>query len=192
MARINKVTKARKSETERQCYKCEVEIKEGETYYWIQNRVGNSSARKNFCENHPPRPSDITTSDKLAALYAARESVEDAMARTDRDTKRIPFDNYKSGVASALDEAGSEARSVGEQYRESFDNLPENFQSSSDLEEKADSCDSWADTLDDAAAEIEGIEPEAPEKKNEDGSEDLSAYDEVDATAQEALDALEL
>jgi hypothetical protein len=106
----------------------------------------------------------LTTSEKLATLYAANEAVEDVIAGSPTCVS----------IAEALRQAAEEARQAGEMYQESAEAILEHFAESpmaDELEEKAQECESWADVLEDAAG-------------NADATEDL---DEAIGHAEEAL-----
>lgn len=185
MAKLNFVKKAQDSKEPRKCIRCGTKIKPGDSYWWFANRIGRSSIRKNYCAKHRPRPSDMTTSDKLSQLYSAQESVEDEQNnRTDKDGVPISFDDYKSAMADALRSAADQARQVGGEYQESLDNMPEHLQESSGISERVEACIDWADALEAAADEVESFEYEAPDDL-EDGEEpDMeAAYDGVDEIA---------
>lgn len=151
MPRITHVKKAQKDQGN--CRRCGKPIKTGDSYKWFANLIGRTSIRKNFCIACTPRPSDLTTSDKLAQLYSVQETLEEAIAVV----------GCAEMLADALREAEGEAREVSEAYRESISNMPENLQQSSqcdEMNEKADNIDSWADDLSSAADEIEGLDAE--------------------------------
>lgn len=140
--RITTVAKAQKDQGS--CGVCHEPIHKGDSYRWIKPRYGGKRVRHATCQNF--RPSDMTSSDKLSRLYAAQENVEDFLSAGEFDS----LDDVK-GV---LEEAGSEAREVGDEYRESAQNIEDGFGTRTamcdEIEEKADSCDSWADTLEGA------------------------------------------
>jgi hypothetical protein len=151
----------------------------------------------------------MTTSDKLSRLYGAQEAIEDSMSRSvTKDGVSPAFEDYQGQVAQAIDDAATEAREVGDEYRDSVSNMPDSLQNSSSADEinqKADDCDAWADELDSAAQEVrdvQGPESEATkeahdEEKPEDepSANDVdgeSAYDEVDGIADNVIGALQL
>lgn len=205
MAKVTQVQKARKPAGN--CSRCGTAIKTGDSYFWFANRIGRSSRRKNYCGNCRPRPSEITTSDKLSELYAAQESIEDSLNRGE-----LNFEEFRDQVKSACEDAASTAHEVADQYRESKDNLPENFQNSTpgeELDEKADQCDNWAEALESAASEIESTEQddsldeclncsEAADKHPTDSCvefetpENETGFDDIEQLASDAAGALEL
>jgi len=92
------------------CEKCVKPIPKGAAYKWIKGRFGPKRVRCDACPDW--RLSEKTGSDKLSRLYAARESVEDALAAWDRDSGDV------EDLRSALESAAGEASDVAEEYRE--------------------------------------------------------------------------
>lgn len=137
-------------------------ILKGESYYSWQlhgQRVQRSKT--------PPRPSQLTGSDKLSRAYAAQEALQDAIqAATSPDE-----------LAEALQTAAEATREVADEYNESADNMEQAFPNGSpnieSCREKAEALNSFADECDDAAATIESLE--------------LSDYDGDEETKQESL-----
>jgi hypothetical protein len=200
MPRLHYVKKARFSKKPRKCRRCQAVIKQGDAYYWFANRIGRASIRKDFCTLHRPKQSDMTTSDKLARLYEARETVEGVLKGS---IARCDWDDYRSEVSAALRECAETAREVGSEYEESRNNMPEGLQDSgtgAEIEEKAQSCESWADELEQAADDIDSTdapEPDEPEEPEEgedapEGEEEDVDTSEIDGKAEDALGSLEL
>lgn len=174
MARVHSQI-ARESKHQRLCRRCGSEVVPGETYFYLTNRIGRRSIKKIFCKNHPPRPSDKTTSDKLGSLYRAQEDFADSIAK---------LDNLED-IAQAVRDVAQTAEDVGQEYSDSKDNMPEQLQDSSGLDEKIEACESWKDALEQAADEVEGMDlPEGDEKE--------SALESARQTGQDAVDQLEL
>lgn len=95
----------------------------------------------------------MTTSDKLARLYAAQEEIEGAMS--DRES-----------IITALEDAISTAEEVGSEYESSLENMPEGLQQSATgeaIQEKIDACSAWATELETCKDEIESEEEISPE-----------------------------
>jgi hypothetical protein len=141
-------------------------IKKGDSYYWWKFRYGG----KRFSRT-PPRQSQLTNSDKLSRVYAAQESVEDAMGES-----ALP-DDWRG----AVEDAANEVREVGEEYQESCDNIRDQFTDSptaDECEEKAEACESVASEMDDIDFDSlpdkpeDGDEPEEPEDPGEEPQED--------------------
>lgn len=148
MARVTKVVKARKAQGN--CRRCGKKIKKGDSYYHFSNRIGRSSLRRVYCNEHPPKPSEKTTSDKLSQLYAAQEAFEDGKYKTLEE------------MAAALREAAEVAETVKDEYQESLDNMPDALRDSdpNDIQSKIDSCETWKDELESKADEIETLTAE--------------------------------
>jgi uncharacterized phage infection (PIP) family protein YhgE len=176
MPRLHSVAKARTDQGN--CLRCSKPIKAGDAYYWFKNRLGRMSIRKVFCKAHPPKASDMTTSDKLSRLYAAQETLEEAIAAA----------SCTSDLVQALNEAAEQAREVGDGYRDSVSNMPENLQSSStaqEMEEKADQCEGWADELESTASDIESDEWEAEAKDEVESDSESKDEDDSEPTNEE-------
>lgn len=132
------------------CARCGTEILKGDSYKWFKFRWGSKII---FCEAHYPRLSEMTTSDKLARLYAAQEEIEGAMS--DRES-----------IITALEDAISTAEEVGSEYESSLENMPEGLQQSATgeaIQEKIDACSAWATELETCKDEIESEEEISPE-----------------------------
>ncbi|MDH3729553.1 MAG: hypothetical protein OES13_00305 [Acidimicrobiia bacterium] len=132
--RVHHVKKARLAQGP--CEACERPISAGVGYKWIKARYGPKKARHEACATW--RPSEMTGSDKLSRLYAARENVEDAMNEWDGDLESL---------RSVVDDAASEASEVAEEYREAGELMSA---MESEMEEKADECESWGEGLGEA------------------------------------------
>lgn len=181
--RVNRVAKARKAQ--RPCCKCSTAINVGDSYKWIKGRYG---PKRTFCKDHSPRQSDMTSSDKLARLYSAQESIEDAVSLDE--------------LITALECAASDAREVGEEYQESADNIRETFSESNtadECEQKHEDCESWADELEQAQQECEEIRDRDDEDFTDAEGEKLSdelieeeRMDEARQVADSAADELQV
>jgi chromosome segregation ATPase len=156
------------------CGGCGEPIKNGDPYKWAKGRY---TPKKLRCQSCSFRPSELTGSDKLSRLYAARESVEDVLQ------------TFKTAdeVRDALEEAAGEAREVASEYQEAADNMAALRE---DCEEKAGQCESWADALETTDFEdFEEFTGEGDPKKSDPRSE---WEEEVKSAVQDALDSLEL
>jgi len=155
MPRINSVKAARKPA---KCNRCGKEIPVGSGYIYWEFRYGGMVKRCLACPR--PRNSELTQSDKLSALWSAAESIEDADMAFQGQPVKYFEDFNTSDLAQAVHAAADQVREVGEEYRNSADNMTIEGGPKETLEEKADSCDSWADELESAADEIEAVEVE--------------------------------
>jgi hypothetical protein len=104
--RIEHTTKARKSPGT--CGACGKVIAAGEGYKSIKGRYTSRSVRHEACPDW--KPSEMTGSDKLGRLYAAREQIEDALESFDGEDA--------SDLRDALENAESEASDVASEYND--------------------------------------------------------------------------
>lgn len=175
------------------CGKCGRIINTGEEYQFFQHMHSPKSIR---CMQCNPRPSELTTSDKLSLILGAVESLEDALQNAQEPDDLI----------SALEEAITTAETTAEEYRESAQNILEYFSSSAaadECEERADNIDSWKEELEEAKSTLEqldprpeepGEEPIEPEYTEEDEEEEPQPHAEYEKAKEEyeaAIEALE-
>jgi hypothetical protein len=184
--RVNSVEKARRSPGE--CGRCGRTITVGMPYRWAKGRYGPKMIR---CEGAQCRfkPSDLTTSDKLSRLYAAREGVEEFL-QTDFESA--------DEVIDALIDAANEVREVADEYSDSANALDGKL-NWEELEEKSQQCHAWADELE--SMSIDDFYLEEAKKGDTQGDEtDEERKDrlleewreEVRSSVQDSLDSLEL
>jgi hypothetical protein len=185
MARVTyvKSAKGRKDGRARRCSNCGIEILPGAPYKWFASRIGRYSQRKDFCADCRIRPSMMTTSPHLSTIYAGQEAAEDALAAGGSDMSLTDIADAVRGYAEALREAS-------ESYGESADNIEDGFghetSTSADIREKADECESLADTVESAADDIEGMDdPEADEDEFMDDFEGETDEDDKPVDADE-------
>lgn len=180
-----RVTSVKKSRQARECGKCGDKIAVGDGYVWWKFRFGGKRVRclKAECA---PRPSDLTSSDKLSRLYAIQENLSDEIAEW---RKNDPTDT--EDLKTALESAGSEAREVADEYRESAQNIEDGFghetSMSEEINEKAESVDSWAD-------ELEQVDLDESCERDDDAPNDVLSdwQDEQAQKIEDASVALEL
>jgi len=143
------------------CQKCGKTISKGTVYLTYKHRYARRTIRCVACY---PRASELTTSEKLSALYGAQETVGDVTAALQQasvqdmtaEAMRKVLGDLHSEVASAQETA----QDVAGQYEESADNMEQYFPGSSRVDEirdKASSCEDWAGELDNAASTIDGM-----------------------------------
>ena len=185
MPRVMIVKKAQKNQGE--CGKCGAKIKKGDGYKWWKFRYGGRRVRclKPECS---PKPSDLTQSEFYGTLYAIQESVETAL------------DDFRNGgepgdLASALNDAASELRELGEECQGKLDNMPEGLQQGDTgqlLENRAQECEGKADELESAASEIESVELYDDLEKyladNEMAREEKESDEDYNQRCQEEMD----
>ncbi len=189
MARLTSVAKAQKSPGS--CGKCSSVILKGEPYYWWSNMVGSRGVRRIRCSKCRPRPSELVGSDKISRIMGAVEQVEDSLGQLVDVISGNPksFTEFRDDVANALQDASQEIGSVGEEYGESFDNMPEGLQQGETgqrCEEMRDNCSDWACQLEDAANTISDME--TPETK----PTDIPDVQDIIDAANDALSAVEV
>lgn len=160
------------------CGHCGEPIDKGAGYRYIKPRFGPRRVRHTSCPSF--RPSDLTSNDKLADLYAAQENVEDVVGAWDGAPENA------DDVVSALRDAKATAEDVAERYRDIQSNIEDGFGhatfQSDEAGENADACDEWGNALGLASDEIEGMV--------DDADDDFGAN--VETIANEALGELPL
>ena len=175
-----KTFKARK---EYKCGKCGATIHKGEEYYRIFQRFRKPIIR---CKKCRPRPSELTTSDKLSRLYSASEDIEDKLKEAE------PTKEFLQELLETLEFAISEAEEVGEEYNESADNMEEYFPNSplvDEIRERADNCEEWLDELESAKDEVEALIDEWEELTEEEKGDKL---DYIITVVESALSSLSI
>jgi hypothetical protein len=145
MAKIQYIKSARASKAPRKCLRCGNEIQVGESYKKVDLKTGPySSITRNWCKDHSPRASELTTNDRMSRLLGAQETLEDSLAAFQQG--QLDLDALKSDFEMQADEA----ESVADEYEESIDNMPESLQYSAqadEMREKADAIREWAEEL---------------------------------------------
>ena len=160
MARIH-TQKARK-DGRWKCGRCGKGIGKGEPYYKAYPYYGPKDGIVRCTGCGHPRPSEITSSDKLSRIYAVQEQLDDW-------TGEASVDGLED-LRAMIDEARSELEEVASEYNESADNMEEYFSGSSqvdEIREKADEVEGWAQQLDDVDTAIEEAEQKLTEEPDE-------------------------
>lgn len=199
--KVHLVKKCRKDQGK--CRRCQAEIKKGDPYRWIKFAFG---PRFVYCQDHYPRPSEMTMSDHLSNLYLAREDVEDCIDEVNGalqyDGMLFVIDNTTTLVEFIAD-AAEVADNERDSYEESAMNVDEHFPGSSqvdEIQEKANACSEWSDDLSEARDWIEekAKELQAPgmDITSEDYTETTEIQQEITeqimTKAREVVDSLEL
>jgi flagellar biosynthesis chaperone FliJ len=134
--------------------------KKGESYYWWKHRrKGARSGFKRMSKNRP-RPSQLTMSEYLSAVYSLQEDIEDAKPESLED------------LQSMLEEWKSQVEEIRDNCQEKFDNMPEGLQQGEIgqlLEQRVQAMEEWINDLDNVQID--------PDDKNEDTLE--NALDEI-------------
>lgn len=140
------------------CDHCRKPIEVGTSYKWIAPKIGGRKNRHESCPGwHPWEYS--------SALWARLAEIEhNAITAFSTSIIEDPSD-----VESIMQDAAEEARAIAEEKREAAENIREGFQHdtylSEELDEQADSIESWADDLESFDV------PELPEPEEEDCEE---------------------
>lgn len=116
------------------------------SYYKWSFRFGGTHYSKTY-----PRPSQLTQSEYLSAVYALQEEIADAATPSSEE------------LVELRDTWAEQARAIGEECRDRFDNMPEGFQEGDTgqlLERRADAMDTWADEIECVEADFSDIDDE--------------------------------
>jgi hypothetical protein len=117
-------------------------VKGQKHFHWVL-KTGPTSSRE-FRQTTPPRPSQLTTSEYIGT-----------MGDIEHDLHEMTLDE---GLPDALTELADQVRTLGEEQREKYDNMPDGLQQGDTgtmLEERADACEAWADEIETAASDLE-------------------------------------
>lgn len=164
MPRVNTATK-NKAGKEIKCGRCGEKIEPGQKYFHYSFRYGGKHVR---CSKHYPRPSELTQS-KMSGAYAAIEQADDALGEERKN-------GNAEDIESILETCAEEIEGVRDEYQESLDNMPENFQqgqTGEEIQEKIETLEGFADSLRDVVIELpdEDAEDDEKEKAVEDAFE---------------------
>jgi hypothetical protein len=173
MARVTHVKKAQKAQGP--CTKCRTEIKVGDPYCWWKFLRGPRYVRcaKAACS---PKPSDLTRSEFYSTLYDLGDRLQSAL-----DDFRTGGD--ASDLSSELNDIASDLRTLGEECRDKYSNMPEGLQQGDTgqlLETRADECDSKADELESAASTLDSFEEPEDEDDKESARDDAATEADID------------
>ena len=129
--RVNVVDHARKEQGMCMHTGCNTKIGVNDPYKWIKARYG---PRRVFCGLHFPRPSEMTSSDKLSVIYGAREDIEDTLGvfmSADNDSLLTSFDD----LVNALESGSGSVNESADEYEMSADNIEQYFSNSPKVDE---------------------------------------------------------
>lgn len=124
------------------CRKCQDPIKAGDKYFEWKHRHAPFS--RQHATHGAPKQSELC-SGKMSGVYAANEALEEVISTGNPDE-----------LASALESAAESVREVANEYEENRNNMPESLQNGnggSDMEEKANALNEYADALEEAASD---------------------------------------
>lgn len=182
--RVHTVNKAQK--TAGTCVHCQQPVLAGEGYSWAAPfRSHRRIVRHTACG--PFRSSQIASNDKLSALYAIQETIEDWIESSAND--EFTLDDAKA----VMDEAGDAAEEVASQYEESASSIEDGFghstYQSEEMTEYAEQCNDWASTLHDALDSVDELD-EDEEDEDEPLTDEQKAA-KIDEWRQEVLSAMQ-
>ncbi len=152
-------------------------IKKGDTYYsWTPGFRGVKQRSLT-----PPKRSQLTANDKLSQVYSIDENLGEQLAACgDIDA-----------VIDLLETSISDINDVAEQYRDSFENLPEGLQQSDtgqQLESNADELEAWASELDDLMTEVKDFDfVEFINENSDDKVPEGAKFDDLSDEAKELV-----
>lgn len=126
------------------CGKCGKKIVPGEMYYEWSFRYGGTRRQHEKCGR--PSRGQLTQS-KLGAVYDACDGAEETISKA----------TEKDAIVEALNSAAETAREVSEEYNEAAEAMGAAGESGTSAERR-DELESFADSLESAASEIEGEE----------------------------------
>lgn len=144
-------------------------IKKGESYYWWKFRYGGKHVSKTA-----PRPSQLTNSSFLSAVYGALEIIEDLDAKDGAEA-----------VADAIRDAAQQIRDAADETQSNLDNMPEGLQQGDTgqmMEQRISDAEQLADDL-------EGIVDDVAELADGENREDGEKDEEFEARQAEELQA---
>ena len=155
MAKMTTVQAARASQKVRKCNRCRIEIQVGESYRYVDKKVGRSGYRLIWCAAHYPKPSDLA-SGRTAELMAIVEDASEGI--TTAGNQGEPRDRLES-LRDALGDASSDIEGMADEIGGGADNIEEGFghstAQSEAMSEARDNLQSWQQTIDDIHDEIE-------------------------------------
>lgn len=163
------------------CNKCGEVIEPGTRRWEWSFRYGGTYTRHENCG--APRPSELTQG-MVGGLYAAQEAIEDAVGLPCAEDSVEAFDAWKADVSQALSDAAEVARDLAGEYEAAA----EPFGGEGENGERAESCNSWADALEDAASNVDSIEvdlSDVPDESEDDESEDDDSEDDGSEESRE-------
>lgn len=149
-AKVKVINKARKEQV---CGRCREKIPPGQSYRFWEFRYAGKKVRcmRRECN---PRQSELTSNAFLQQLYGIQENIEDAVVALKNEGD---LDDFKT----ALEDAASEMRDLGEECASSLSNMPEGLQqgeTGEKLQQRADDCEEKAGEIDSAVQEVEALE----------------------------------
>lgn len=140
-------------------------IRKGEMYYKWSIKTGPASGRS-YRSKTRPKPSQLTGSEFMGALYAIEENLGDLSLPTEGSIK----DRLES-VVSDLESIVSDLEDLRNETQEKLDNMPEGLQQGSTgelLQERIDALES-------VISDLERVKDNPPEREDQDDDDFLSS-----------------
>lgn len=172
MARTYTVKKCQKAQGN--CQSCGKPIEVGMAYKYVKPQRGVIYKRHQDCPSW--RASELTSSAQLATLYGGQEAAHDnldhLLENTSYDESFDPA-QFISDVEQIVHDCAEAADEGKEMYEESLQNLPDNFQDGSDMNDKIAECETWHDELEqwswdgDDAPDLSNVDEEDPDREQE-------------------------
>lgn len=165
----------------------DTEIRVGDTYFtWARKMARGGIVYFRHAECGRPKMSELSSRKTVRIDEAVNEADWSFSPEVDSDGE---YDGDFGQVSDAVTAIAEVAREVGEEYQESFDNLPENFQygdTGQALEAVAQELDSWCDDLESWEPNVTWDQPERDEGESDDDYRDR-AQNELDQWASDVV-----
>lgn len=180
------------------CEACGENINIGDPYKWVAPRPhraarGFKRIRHRSCPGW--KPSDLTSSQHLATIYAAQEAADDDIARLNLPVDKDETEAFADSLEEIANAAGDSIQEAADSYRESAEAIEEGFghptYQSEELETKAYDVEGWAEDIRSVDIErFDGTEECAicsmPEDDDSHQDEDSDEFHEWDASTEPA------
>ena len=163
MARATHVKKARK---DIKAYG----IKKGDEYWWASFRTGRSSFKRYW--KRPPRPSELTQSEYLSAMYSCEESVDDAWKAFQKgsteDGKPMSIAERLNSLADDLENVKGDIEMQRDECDSKLGNLPDSLQQAPSgelLQQRVEACENMTSSFEEAIDELRSLAEDAEKDK---------------------------
>jgi len=176
MPRVNVILKSRKPVT---CSRCGTAIPVGSSYRWIKPRYGSKCIR---CMAYPCRfrPTDLSSA-KVATIHEAIEDAGDAIWSA----------TCLDDIQQALNDVASVVQDVAGEYQSASDNWA-GGNGNEEFQEKADTCENFANELESWEPSGETDEEEVRSQARDQGYDPDKEWERaLEAMQSEALGKLE-
>lgn len=150
------------------CGFCGKAIEIGMGYKWVAPRAHRAARgiRKNRHTDCPGwKPSELTSSPHLSAIYSAQEGADEAIAQVSAPESHDEAVDVMGELTAIAEGMGDEIESVAEGYRESSEAMEEGLghpvSGSEELADQAETMEQWAE-------ELRGVTLEEPDEDDDD------------------------